>query len=71
MGFNAPILDLLDAGDPEVRAVLLDDSPIFDLVKKDKIEALLDEATLENSASKLLFSFVNMKMFLEQQAAVA
>jgi asparagine synthase (glutamine-hydrolysing) len=71
VGFNAPILELLDARDPEVRATLLDDSPIFDLVKKEKIEALLDEATLENSASKVLFSFVNMKMFLEQQAAVA
>jgi len=71
VGFNAPILDLLDARDPAVRAALLDDSPIFDLVRKDKIEALLDAPDLENSASKALFSFVNMKMFLEQHAAVA
>jgi asparagine synthase (glutamine-hydrolysing) len=71
IGFNAPILDLLDARDPAVRAALLDDSPIFDLVRKDKIEALLDAPDLENSASKALFSFVNMKMFLEEHAAVA
>src|SRR4029077_19290720 len=30
VGFNAPILDLLDARGPAVRAALLDHSPIFD-----------------------------------------
>jgi asparagine synthase (glutamine-hydrolysing) len=67
VGFNAPILDLLDVDHPETRGFLLDDSPVYDLVRKDKIEALLKNKTLANSASKFLFYFVNMKMFLDEK----
>jgi len=66
VGFNAPILELLNVKDAKVRSYLLDDSPVFELVKKDKIEALLEQDELPNSASKFLFYFLNMKMFLEQ-----
>lgn len=71
VGFNAPILDLLNPDDRETREFLLDDSPIYDLVRKDKIEALLTGDDLANSASKFLFYFVNMKMFLDEQRTVS
>jgi asparagine synthase (glutamine-hydrolysing) len=68
VGFNAPILDLLDPEDRRSREFLLDDGPVFDLVRKDRIEALLSGDPLANSASKFLFYFINMKLFLEQHA---
>jgi len=68
VGFNAPILDLVDISDPQVRDWLLDDGPIYRLVRKDRIEALLQENRLPNSASKFLFYFLNAKMFLESRS---
>ncbi|WP_150288015.1 asparagine synthase (glutamine-hydrolyzing) [Rhabdaerophilum calidifontis] len=69
VGFNAPILDYLDTRDPAVRAELLADSPVFALLRRDRISALLDAAELPNSRSKFLFNFVNAKIFLEEVAA--
>lgn len=66
VGFNAPIESLLDAGDPEVRGAVLADSPIYDLVRREAIEGLLERSPLPNSDSKFLFSFLNTKMFLEE-----
>jgi len=56
---------LLDAGDPEVRRTLLADGPVFDIVRPECIETLLDRRDLPNSQSKFLFSFVSAKLFLE------
>jgi asparagine synthase (glutamine-hydrolysing) len=69
VGFNAPISALLDANDPEVRQTLLADAPIFDLVRRDRIESLLERRDLPNSQSKFLFYFVSAKLFLETCAA--
>jgi asparagine synthase (glutamine-hydrolysing) len=69
VGFNAPIGDLLDTRDPETRAYLLDDSPIFELLRRDRVEALIDKAHLPNSESKFLFYLLNAKIFLEEFAA--
>jgi asparagine synthase (glutamine-hydrolysing) len=69
VGFNAPVLSFLDTADPVVRAELLADSPVFDLVRRDKMEGLLGKRDLPNSESKFLFYFVNSKMFLEQFVA--
>ena len=66
VGFNASILELLDVKNKAVREQLLDNSPIFDVIKKEKIERLLQEETLSNSYSKFLFSFLSCKMFLEE-----
>lgn len=66
VGFNAPIFSFLDVADPEVREYLLDDSPVFDLVRRDKVEALIGRSNLPNSESKFLFNFLNSKMFLEE-----
>lgn len=67
VGFNAPILDLLDIHDADVRGWLLDDGPIYAHVRKPEIERLLAKNSLPNSESKFLFGFVCAKMFLEAQ----
>ena len=69
VGFNAPVFDYLRINDPEVRTELLKDSPVWEIVLKDKIEALLAKPELPNSESKFLFSFLNTKMFLEEAEA--
>ncbi|MGR0185152.1 asparagine synthase (glutamine-hydrolyzing) [Azospirillum aestuarii] len=66
VGFNAPIQDLLDTTDPEVRHWLFDDGPIFEHVRKDHIRSLLERGALPNSRSKFLFYFLNAKLFLEE-----
>ena len=68
VGFNAPIFDFLDVHDPKVREELLDYGKIFDIVKKEAIEELVDSPELPNSRSKFLFNFVNAKIFLEEFA---
>ena len=69
VGFNVPIFDYLDLTDRRVRDELLDSSPIYDYVRRDRIAPLLDAADLPNSQSKFLFYFLNAKMFLEEFGA--
>lgn len=66
VGFNAPIFDYLDVNDSTVRAEIMADSPIYEHVKAERIQELLDKASLPNSQSKFLFYFVSAKLFLEQ-----
>ena len=61
VGFNAPLLDYLDTRSNAVRQELLSDSPIFDIVRRDAIERLLERTELPNSQSKFLFYFVAAK----------
>jgi asparagine synthase (glutamine-hydrolysing) len=68
VGFNAPIESLLDVDDPAVRAELLADGPLWELVRRDRVTALLSERNLPNSVSKLLFNLLNVKLFLEEVA---
>jgi asparagine synthase (glutamine-hydrolysing) len=64
-GFNASIDSLLDRSDSDVIDRLLAPGPIFDIVKRDRIEAFLREDFEDNSFSKFAFSFVSAKLFLE------
>ena len=66
VGFNAPVLDFLQVSNPATRADLLAESPIFELVRREAIEALIGRDYLPNSESKFLFSFINAKLFLEE-----
>ncbi|HEX4071431.1 MAG TPA: asparagine synthase-related protein, partial [Planctomycetaceae bacterium] len=71
VGFNAPVTSFLKIDQPDVRDYLLAPSPIFNHVRRDRIEKLLNEgaagsAPLANSQSKFLFNFLNAKVFLEQ-----
>lgn len=64
-GFNASINSIVDFDDPETRAFLLDDSPIFELVDRDKIAGAMKMNPVPNSYSKFLFNFINTKLFME------
>ena len=66
VGFNVPILDYLDVADPKVRAQILDDGPVFDILRRDAITSLIDKPELRNSQSKFLFYFLNARLFLEE-----
>ncbi len=68
-GFNASIDSLVDRRDPATRERLLEPSPIFDIVRRDRFEAFLDEGMSDNSFSKFLFSFISAKLFLETDLA--
>lgn len=68
VGFNAPIYSFLDVEDPAVRDYLLDKSPVFDHIRREKVVDLIQKPDLRNSESKFLFYFLNTKMFLEEFA---
>ncbi|WHZ25202.1 MAG: Asparagine synthetase [glutamine-hydrolyzing] [Nitrospira sp.] len=69
VGFNAPVHAFLDVDDPAVAAWLTAESPVFELLKRNKLVELLRKPRLANSESKFLFYFVNAKVFLEEFAA--
>jgi len=64
IGFNASVSSFIDIYDNEQKACVLDNSPIFNIVKKEKIEQLFNKPVLLNSQSKFLFNFINVKLFL-------
>lgn len=66
VGFNAPVFSFFDPHDSKVRAWLLDNGRIYEHIRRDRIETLVDEKSLPNSKSKFLFYFLNAKMFLEE-----
>ncbi len=66
IGFNLSVHTFLDREDPEFESVLLNDSPIFEYVRRDKIKELMGKSSLPNSESKFLFSFLSSKLFMEE-----
>ena len=66
VGFNAPILAFLNLENPLVRSEVLADSPIFDYLERERIQALMVRENHPNSESKFLFSFLCSKFFLEE-----
>jgi len=68
MGFNAPLFDLLDVKSSRVRQYLLDDNPIFELVRKDFLEAMLKQDDPDHSTNLFLFYTLSARMFLEEFA---
>ncbi len=67
-GFNASILSLVDKNDSGTRDILLADSPIFEIVRRDALEGFLSSDMSSNSFSKFFFSFISTKLFLESQS---
>tara|TARA_Y100001980_G_C14556306_1_gene347298 strand:- start:7626 stop:9443 length:1818 start_codon:yes stop_codon:yes gene_type:complete len=64
-GFNASINSIINLDEKSTHDYFLSDSPIFDIIKKDKIQKLLNEKSHKNSYSKFLFNFLNAKIFIE------
>ena len=64
-GFNASIDTLVDRNEQQTKERLLDDSPIFNIVNRQKMEEFITGDFYDNSFSKFLFSFISAKMFLE------
>ena len=67
-GFNASIDSLVDRTNPRTRERLLAPGPIFDIVRRDRLEAFLGGDMTDNSFSKFLFSFISARMFLDSAA---
>jgi len=66
-GFNASINSLINFEDKKVRDFLLNpSSPIFELIKKEKIEELFINKFTHNYQGKFIFSFISAKIFLDQ-----
>lgn len=63
-GFNASINSIIDFNNKEHIDYILDESKVFDFVKKEKIESLLMKKEYSNSFKKFLFNFLNVKIFL-------
>ena len=70
-GFNASIDTVIDRTDPDTRDRLLEPGPIFDIIARDKMEALVDGDLSDNSLSKFMFSFVSTRSFLEYSTETA
>ena len=67
MGFNASLSSLLDRNDLDLRDRLMVDSPVFDILRKDKMEKLLHPETSLAGLENLLFCFVSAQLFMEHQ----
>jgi asparagine synthase (glutamine-hydrolysing) len=65
MGFNAPLFDLLNLKDPQVRAYLLDRSPIHRLVSREAVERLLTGPDPDHHTNLFLFYVLSARLFLE------
>ena len=66
VGFNAPILELFDISDTQNKEFLLDESDIYNFIKKEKIESLIKKDELKNSESKFLFNVLNVKLMYDR-----
>ena len=68
VGFNAPLPELLDLGSPAVREAILAPGPVFDLVRRPALEALLGQDRPAEGREAALFAFLGVKFFLEEFA---
>lgn len=70
-GINAPVTSMMDVTDLAVRDAILDGSPFYDIVDRDKVEAFLAQGASLNSESKFLFSLISAKLFMDRAASAA
>jgi asparagine synthase (glutamine-hydrolysing) len=65
-GFNASVYSFIDLDDSATWNTLTDPkAAVFDLVDRDKMMALLKERPMDNSFSKFIFNFINLRIFLD------
>ncbi|WP_420549390.1 asparagine synthase (glutamine-hydrolyzing) [Curvivirga sp.] len=68
-GINAPVTSFIDFNDDAVQEAILDDSLVYDIIQKDKVEELLNSSVELNSESKFLFSVISAKLFMDSHMA--
>jgi asparagine synthase (glutamine-hydrolysing) len=66
-GFNASITSLVDFEDDTTQARIFADSPIYDIVDRERLRKAVPGGSVPNSMSKFWFYFLNAKVFMEQQ----
>ena len=66
IGFNVSINNIFNFRDNETYESFLEDSPVFDIYKKEKIKSMLESEEIFENDQKFLFNFMNLKFFLEQ-----
>ena len=71
VGFNAPLTDLVDLNSPDIFDYLTKESPIYNLVDRDKMLSYISSLGKKpkNSESKFLFNFLNIKIFCDEFGA--
>ena len=65
VGFNASIHSVFNFDDKIFLDYIFADSPIFEIIKKEKVKSLIKKNNFKNSESKFIFNFINSKIFLE------
>lgn len=65
LGFNAPILSLLDRHDPSVQERLLAESSFWDVVDRPAMETLLNPETSLSGSDNLAFCLISARLFYE------
>lgn len=67
-GFNASVASVFNLGTGPCRDYVLEDGPIYDLVDRSRIEAVVKGGEQEDSVNKFLFNLISAKIFLEENA---
>ena len=65
VGFNIPIEDYFDINERYNYEWLMSNSELDNIIKKDKIINFAKKEKKTNSESKLLFNYINIKLFME------
>ena len=57
VGFNAPVEDLVDFNSKSTREHLLDNSPVFNIIKREMLEKLISKKVFQTKNQNFYFLF--------------
>tara|TARA_B100000686_G_C15874468_1_gene517992 strand:- start:2 stop:439 length:438 start_codon:yes stop_codon:yes gene_type:complete len=65
VGFNASLDDYINLKDKETKDQILSNSPIFEIINKQKIEKIIKNKEFLKKNTQFFFNFISSKIFLE------
>lgn len=65
IGFNTSLTDHINFKDKKTKDQFLSDSPIFEIINKNKIEQIIKSNKFLEQNTQLVFNFISSKIFLE------
>ena len=68
VGFNASIKNIFNFKTKKTQEFFLDNSSVFDIFKKSKIQVLINKEKINETEQKFLFNFINLKIFLQKNS---